>query len=431
MQFLNFLFGIGVVFFILDSAHAENLRSALSSAYRYNATLKAQRAAERASHESLPQSMAYFLPQISALADIGVSDTVLKHSNVLIDNDKNIILGGLGLTIKQNLFNGFRSINSLAVAKADILANREILRNLEQDILLKAIIAYIDVIRDHKMVKIQRKNLDFLNEQLRSSQSQLNVGEGIYTDLVQSQAQLYLSQAKLIASKANLKAARGTYYKIIGNDPKQLTWPKLPFHLYPGDLQKAIAVGLVENPAVVRTQYLVDRALFTVKISEGASLPTLNAQVTASRNYNKPTDGDISNLLSAKLNLKIPLYQGGILESQGRANKAILSQRRFELDQARNNVRNLIISAWTKLESARARCKGNQVQLSAAKLSLSGILEKSHVGLSTKLDVLIAKNSLFQAKEMAIQSRHAEIIAGYSLISAIGRLNTKQLSLNF
>ena len=124
-------------------------------------------------------------PTITGDADYGFT----RSSNNLTGNSK-LNPYGFGITINQNLFNGFQTSNRIGQSEASIRGSREQLRNIEQTILQNAAQAYVDVLEAREVVVIRRKNIGFLAEQARSSQARLDVGEGTRTDVAQSQARL-------------------------------------------------------------------------------------------------------------------------------------------------------------------------------------------------------------------------------------------------
>src|SRR5690606_30045938 len=106
---------------------------------------------------------------------------------------------------------------------------------------------------------------------------------------------------------------------------------------------------------VKAAQHLVDASSFDVRAVEGELLPQLSAQAGVSRNvtYNDlPGVGsdytERRNQATIGLNLSIPIYQGGRVSAQVRQAKESLGQARIEVDVARDQVRQLVTSAWTQ-----------------------------------------------------------------------------------
>lgn len=407
-----------------NSAHAESINSALAAAYNHNSTLNAQRAATRAADEQLPQAKSGYRPTIYGDANLGFVRTT---SNITGNNSLNPY--GFGITIDQSIFDGFRTLNSVGIAESNIKGSREQLRRVEQVVLQNGAQAYADVLASREIVVIRQKNLEFLAEELRSSQARLEVGEGTRTDVAQSEARYSEAQATLEAAKARLAGDSATYLQIIGRSPSGLTWPRGPVALYPRSLTQAQSIGLNEHPAVLLARYGVDSAAYVVKLEEGGYLPNLTLRGNANQNYNNGVRGSRNSSASATLNLAIPLYQGGRVSSQVREAKQLLSQARIIVDEARDDVRANITKAWHALESSRLNVVANQATLRAAKLALEGVIEERNVGQRTQLDVLNSQSDVLFAEESLVDNRRVQVIAGYGLVAAMGRLNSQRLGL--
>ncbi|NKB51321.1 MAG: TolC family outer membrane protein [Rhizobiaceae bacterium] len=405
-------------------ANAESLRTALAAAYNHNPTLNAQRAATRAADEKIAQAKSGYRPTITGDANFGFARTTSNRTGNSSTNPY-----GYGITINQNLFDGFRTINNVASAEANIKASREQLRRVEQQILQSAASAYVDVLEAGEIVSIRRQNIGFLREQLRSSQARLDVGEGTRTDVAQSQARLSTAQATLAAAQASLSSTRATYKQVIGRTPSGLTWPNGPGHLYANALQTAIAVGMNEHPAIRLTQHAVDAAAFSVKSLEGAYLPTLSLRGNANRSYNSGNSGNRNSSVSATVNLSVPIYQGGAVSSQVREGRETLAQTRIQVDEARDEVRASVVSAWSSLQAANANVRAIQATVNASKLALDGVIEERNVGQRTQLEVLDSQSTVLDAKVSLVGARKMRVTAGYALVSAMGRLNSSRLGL--
>ncbi len=427
----RYVFAFGATLALMPgAAQADSIYQALSFAYNSNSTLNAQRAATRANDENLVQAKSGFRPAVFATADAGVTYTRTNQ----IPTAGGVITtpsGGYGISIEQNLFNGFRTVNSIKSAKAGVLASRATLRNVEQNTLLQASTAYVDVLLNTEIVGIRRRNIEFLSEQFRSSQARLEVGEGTRTDLAQSEAQLALARAQLSAAIAALESSKAVYRQVIGRAPSNLRWPNGPVKLYPHTLSEARSLAESQHPSVKATRHAVDAAAFNVKVSEGAFLPTLSATGSAQRRFTDPSnsnDTDVSSL-EGRLALRVPLYQQGAASSAVRQNKQLLSQRRIQVDEAIDAVRQEVVSAWTQLQAARANLQANSQQVSAGRLALAGVVEERNVGQRTQLDVLNTQSTLLQAQELQVTSRRNLVAAGYRLVAAVGRLNSRKLNL--
>lgn len=431
-------------------AWGETLIGALQYAYSHNATLNAQRAATRAADEQLPQALSGYRPTITLTADAGFNRTrtqtfLNSRTQPVVGPNGSIGLAtipggsatirqgtnpyGIGITIEQTLFDGFRTVNGVKAARAAIAASHQTLMNVEQNTLLGAAQAYANVVFARSLVRLRQRNIAFLSEQSRSSNARLQVGESTKTDLAQSNARLALGRAQLSAAQADLAAAEGNYRRIVGRDPGQLRKPAEPRHLYPQTLEQAVNLGISRHPAIQATQSLVDFAQFNVKVSEGAFLPSISATASLNQRFNTSDNRTDTQSAEAGIRFSMPLYLGGRASSQVRQQKQRLSENRIRVDETRDQVRAEVITAWTQLETARANLAANRAQVQAAKLALAGVIEERNVGQRTQLDVLNEQSRVLQAEELLLQAEQLGITAGYRLVAATGRLTSRQIGL--
>ena len=404
------------------------MAGALAKAYLNNPDINQQRAGVRASDENVPKANAGFLPSINGQASYGFSDTQFSgpgQSGTLIAHPR-----GFGVTATENLWNGNRTINGVRQAESSVLASREQLRNTEQNILLNAVTFYMNVLRDSAILSLNRANVDVLKEQLRNTQDRFNVGEVTKTDVAQAQASLAGAEAQALSAQSTLQSSIASYRQTVGDQPKSLAPVKPLERLLPRSLQEAIAIGLVEHPAIVAALHGVDSAELNVKIVEGALLPTLSAQLQVADQWDSAAVATIPNHVinaTATAQLTIPIYQGGSEYASTRQAKEQLTQQELQVAQQRDAVRAAVTSAWWLFSVSPAVIRSSKAQVDAASVALAGVREEAKVGQRTTLDVLNAQQALLNARVQLVSAEHDQVVASYALLSAIGRLSTANL----
>jgi len=408
--------------------HAQTLEQALVNAYFANPTINAQRAAVRVTDELVPQALSGYRPKVfgNAQADVDRSRTQTSTATV---NGPNNYPRGYGVTAQQNIFNGFQTGNLVRSAESQVLAARETLRNTEQNVLLSAVTAYMNVIRDTAIVQLQQQNVQALNEQFRATNDRFQVGELTRTDVAQAQARLRAAESQLSVAQANLNASRAVYRRDIGTEPGQLKPPAPYEKLKFASLDAAIAQAFGDHPAIQATRHGVDTAQLQVKVAEGALLPTLNLEAGVQR-FSDPSVTVYNNLdMSAGLRLSVPLYQGGAEYSRIRQAKELTGQRKLESDVIRDQVRAAVIQSWGLVSASRFQVQAAQAQVAAAEIALNGVRQEYGVGQRTLLDVLNAQAELVNARSALITAQRDRVVASYSLLSSVGRLSIVHLKL--
>jgi outer membrane protein len=422
-------------------AQAESLESALVKAYLNNPTLNSQRAAVRAIDEGVPQALSGYRPKIAITATGGeqtLSATTKNPPPFPGASSTYSTLAGYnapfsaGATITQNLFNGFQTANRTRQAESQVLAARAALQLAEQTVMLSAVTAYMNLLRDTAILDLQRRNVAVLQEQLRQTRDRFNTGELTRTDVAQSESRLAAGRSQVLLAEANYTASVATYRQVIGTEPSHLIRGTTVDRLSPGALPVAVSVGMAANPSVTAAQYNVDVALRQVKVAEGSLYPTLNVQGSFVQNYETVGAVNIPDSYNASVlgTLSVPIYQGGAEYSLIRQAKETLGQKRIDLDTARDQVRQNVVQSWGQLDAAKANIEATRAQVRAAEIALDGVREEASVGQRTTLDVLNAQQELVNARVAVVTAQRDRVVASYTLLAAVGRLSPQVLGLH-
>nr|WP_087149360.1 TolC family outer membrane protein [Pararhizobium antarcticum] len=412
---------------------AETIFGAMAKAYENNPDLNAVRAGLRATDEGVPIAKSGYRPQISATATgsrirLG-QESLGRRGTPLLQED--FRTGSAGITITQQVFDGFQTLNNVRAAESIVFSSRETLKANEISILLAAAQSYADIARDQQIVAIRKQNLAFLKEQLNAANARLEVGEGTRTDVSIAEAQLANAQALLVGAVAQLKQSESVYVQVVGDTPTGIKQPSAASKALPRTLDDAVTTGLRDHPSIAAAEYNVDAAGYQVKSAEGSMLPGVVVQGSLTRNTTdrESTGGFDSTNGSITARLEVPLYQGGAEYGQIRQAKERLGQRRILVDSARVDVRQTIVAAHAQLEAAQATIAATKLQIRAANMALAGVIEERKVGQRTTLDVLDAQQSVLSAKEGLVAAQRNAVVASYALLASIGRLTVKSQGL--
>jgi outer membrane protein len=419
---------------------ADTLPWALAQAYQNNPQLNAQRAAARVTDEGVPQALSGYRPRISLSASIAEQylDTLTKSTSTpgapptYTSTFGNTAVQTYGGTITQTLLNGYQTASRTRQAEQLVSAARETLRLAEQNVLLAAATAYMNLIRDAAILDLQRRNVEVLQEQLRQTRDRFNVGEVTRTDVAQAESRLAAGRSSMLGAESNYTTSRSTYRQVIGVEAGKLAPASPVDRLSPSTLPQAVAQARARHPSVTTAMFNVDAAALQVKIAEGALYPTVNLVGSAQKTFGSPSSlSTIESFVgSVAGQMTVPVYQGGTEYSTIRQAKETLSQRRVELDTARDQVRQTLVQSWGQLEAAKAQVEATQAQVAAAEIALNGVREEARVGQRTTLDVLNAQQELVNARVALVTAQRDRVVASYTLLAAAGRLSAQVLALS-
>jgi outer membrane protein len=425
---------LGAVFCLgltVRAASAESLSEALAKAYQTNPQLNAERARQRATDENVPQALAGYRPQIIA----SLSGGLQAVRNLLPDNtvqSATLKPWIIGVTVTQTLFNGFKTANSVRVAELQVKSGREALRNVGQGVLLDAVTAYSNVLANQSLVDAQRSNVSFLQETLAITNRRLKAGDVTPTDTSQAEARLARGMADLNTAEVNLAISQATYAQVIGSPPGALRAADNVDRLLPHGRDEAVTLAFKENPAVLAAGFDVDVASTNIRVAESSLMPTVTLQGNASHSVeDDQTLGTFrTDQASVVGQVTAPLYDGGTGASQTRQAKELTAQSRLVLDQVRGQARTAALGAWVANEGAKIAVTASESEVRAATVALQGVQKEAQGGQRTTVDVLNSQADLIAAKARLIGAQRDRVIASYTLLCAVGRLDVKTLGLN-
>lgn len=409
-------------------AQAETLIQAMVRAYQVNPTLKAQRASLRATDEQISQAISNWRPNLSVSADAGRTATNSKINNVGRWTNSARNPAGVSITLSQNLFRGGRNFYLYRKAKYTILAARARLDNVEQSTLLSTVTAYMNVVRDQAVLRLNINNENVLRRQLQATRDRFSVGEVTRTDVSQAEARLARARADRIGAEGTLRASQANYVNVIGAFPKQVSQPRTSVRV-PRGAQVIVGEARKKNPTVVAAYYDELTARAEVRNIGGELLPSLNLNASAGRDFNATSRNSITDSATVTATVTIPLYQSGAVTSRLRAAKQTVFQRRNDLIQAQRTSVETATSALAQLESARSQVTAFQTEVKANSIALEGVRQEAKAGLRTVLDVLDAQQELLTSQVNLVRAQRDLVVARYTLLSAIGRLTARQLGL--
>lgn len=415
--------------FLPAQANAESIRDALAAAYKYNPRLDAERARLRATDEEVARANSGYRPTITGNAEVNHIDQSTRGP--IFNQGKQVGIAtnretfdprGYSVNLVQPIFSGFRTQSQVEEAEATVRAGRETLKGVEQSVLLEAVTAYMDVVRDQAILKLRENNVTVLSRELKAAQDRFSVGEVTRTDVAQAQARRAGAVSALDLARANLKTSRANFERTVGHPPSNLVDQQPHAKLVPKSLNEAIAVATRENPNVIAALYREQSSRYTVDRIRGELLPEVRLEAEYER-FKDPSPGTYDREAGRVTGrLTVPLYTNGEVEARVRQAKQNHVANLQVIEQARSESQQFVVAAWAQLEAAKAQLISDNSQVEANRTALNGVREEERVGQRTLLDVLNAEQELLNAEVNLVGTKRNVVVASYNLLSAIGKL---------
>ena len=409
---------VAVSVLVAPVAQAESLTDAFIAAYRNSNLLDKQEATLRAADEDVAQAMATLRPVVDYTVTSGYSRGQNTANGPFVDGFRT----SFELSASMMLLDFGRRALRIEIQKETVLATREALRSVEQDVLFAAVAAYVDVQVNGQIVGLRDSNVRLVTQELRAAQDRFEVGEITRTDVSIAEARLAAARAGLSAAEGNLMIAREAYKAATGAYPKRLAGlPRSP--RLPKSMEAAREVALKTHPLITRSQRGVTVAELNIELAKADFKPTLSGSAAASIN----SLGIEEQSLGLRLNQRI--YSGGSKASVLRQAIAGRDGARADLSQAGVLVAEAVGNAWAGLAVANAQVQAGDRQIRAAQTAFDGVREEASLGARTTLDVLNAEQELLNARVTRIEAEAQRYLGVYQVLQTMGLLTVEHLNL--
>lgn len=409
----------------LAQASHDTLAEAVDSAISNNPTLMAQRKTRAVADETLNQAQAQMGPQLNLSGSYGTQQ--LEYGRKITTPIGTFPLDGssqraqVGIEARQSLWSGGTLTAQRDQARANVDASQARLIDVQQQLVLSVVTAFMDVRRAEKEVEIRETNVSSLKQQVQAAKDRFEVGDVTRTDVSQAESQEAASESALASAKARLEQARATYEQIVGRPPVQLAEPP-PAPALPGTLDEAIATARGGNPTLLAARAQETAGERGVDAARGNLSPKFDLVGSAGliETYQDDTFRDSNVGLVAEF--KFPLFNGGLLESKTRGAQLEADRARYERMAIERQVTAQTTTAWHQVIAAREQITASAARVSAAEIALEGAMQELAVGTRITLDVLDQERELLEARLGQVDAERQLYIATHQLLDAMGQL---------
>ncbi|TBU97884.1 TolC family outer membrane protein [Stutzerimonas kirkiae] len=423
---------------VLTPASKSDLLSVYREALNNNADLAAARAQFQASQETVPQARAGLLPNLSASAELGDSRTRIETQQ----GSQSFSRSGSAYqaNLSQPLFRADRWYQ-LQAAKASSEQAALEYSVAEQNLVLQSAQAYFAVLRAQDNLAAVKAEEAAFKRQLDQANERFEVGLSDRTDVLEAQAGYDTARAnRMIAQRqvddAFQALATLTNRQYLALEGIRHSLPVLP--PLPNDAQAWVETAARQNLALQASDQAVIAAEQTLRQRRSGHAPTLDAVASYRKGDNDTLGFSNSAAVATRyrgdaeqgsigLQLNIPLYSGGLTNSQTRQAGHQLDQSEQLRESLRRQIvestRNLHRAVNTDIEQVQARRQSiisNQSALEATEIGYQ-------VGSRNIVDVLDTQRRLFAAVRDYNNARYDYILDNLLLKQSAGTLNPGDL----
>jgi TolC family type I secretion outer membrane protein len=402
----------------------------MAAAYETNPQLAEARAAVAALDQNVAQANAGWRPSINASIEQGYDHGIVSGFPAGLNTSPTIGQ----VTVTEPLFRGGRTGAEISRTEAQVHAGRAQLVSTEQSVLLGAVTAYMDVLRDTETVNYSHDNVRSLQDQFNDVRTELSAGAVTRTDSYQAEARLARAKADEATAENHLSVSRATFLNVIGKPVESLS-PDISLPHLPTTKDVALDIALKQNPDLDQARANERAANYAIDDAVGALMPDVSVSGQYQYLLGAPNTsifgvGNRQQVLSVLGQVNVPIYQGGADEAAVRKAKDLHEQSTMAMASAERGVRQNLDGAWETLAAAELAITAYGAQASADQNALSGLKQEQQAGERSVIDTLNAQQELFLTQVQLANAQHDRVVAAYRLLAVTGQLTARSQGLN-
>lgn len=423
----------------LAGAAALDLAGAYRQALRYDPTSLAADDALAAGRELALQGDALLKPRLNLQAGVSrihehMSSDLPAQAAQLLPADSSGTARQATLQLVQPLYQQGLRASRRQLHEQSVLAGTRHDAEREQ-LVLRVAEVYLNVVVAQESLRVELAEQSAVQQQRDRAKARFEVGQGKITEVHEAQARLDAVQARLLTARSMLELRQAQFSETVGSAPEQLApmadtfAPRLP---EPASLAAWQARGESSSTLVRSQRSALELAGAEMDKNRLSARPTVDLVASYGA---KSQSGGLSALVapngernaSIGLQLNVPLYAGGGLDSRQREAVARRGEAEQQLAAARRDARLKVQEGYLAVTTGVARVAALEQALVSARSALQATSLGRDVGTRTALDVLDAEQRVAAAERELVQARADYLLGRLRLAAAAGELTEDSL----
>jgi len=371
--------------------------------------------------QQMEQARAGFFPQADITLGTGWEHNDNPTTRAVDGGSKNYNRDEAEILVRQLLYDGHGTESEFERQRARVNSRAYATFSTAEVTGLKAVEAYLDVIKGQKLVQLAVNNLDNHQKTYDRIVMRGERGVGSKADVQQALGRLALARTNLMAEKNNLDDAIAAFTNVVGHEPLGLEEPASRDHLLPASLEEAVTVALDNHPRLKSAEADIDAARKQHEAARALFFPRVHLEISGSHNDNLDgiagENNDAQAMIRGRYN-----FTGGKDIARRQETVYQLAQAKEVRDRTRRQVIESIQLSWNAYETAMQQLEFFKIHVDASKQALLAYRKQFNIGQRTLIDLLDQENEVFQANINYVNGQNEVLFSSYRILAGTGKL---------
>ncbi|HLD23906.1 MAG TPA: TolC family outer membrane protein [Sulfuricurvum sp.] len=403
--------------------YALDLKSALNESLNTNPEVQQKYQELSTAYHELDISRSGYLPKLDVRSSLAKERANTQMTGFESREFKTV---NTNITLSQNLFSGFMSDSEMRVKRHNIQMKSHEYEEKVNDISLRLIKGYLDVLKAHELLEVERDNAKVHEKIYQKVTLRVEAGGGRIADHKEVLAKLSLSYVNTLTQDNNYNDAASVLHTLMGRYPdiKTLQKPSINSSLLPRTLEEAMADAVQKNASVMVGISEVESAKESVGVERSNYYPKVDAELNSRTYDNANGTGNIDKTAAAMVTLSYNLYNGG-------GDEARVKRGLSQTYNAMEHLRSLKRDVMEKMAIAYNAYTVFNRQKPFLDLYREANFDKTHfyheefdLGRRSLIDLLDSENEYSTARRKAIENEYDLLYSFFRVLAAKNELVT-------
>lgn len=428
---INILFTLSV----FAQSGKYTLEQSLELGLKNSKSLKISHSKVISAKAKINEAGALQLPKLSLsasytrLSDVDPFQVVVPFSPVPIQIQESILNNyGLGLTVRQPLFTGFK-LSSLKNASEfnSEAQNAEYVKDVNQEA-MNIQTAFWNYYKAQKILNLIEENLSALEKHLSDTKNFLENGLVTKNDYLKLEVQYSRLKSKMIDAENGVNLARLNFNKALGiglNEPTEIEAddkrPGINNYKYKDLLNEAFK----NREELKSINYRIKAGAENVTAANAGWFPSV--YLFGHFNYNRPNQrilplkDEFNETWDVGISLNWDIWDWGNTSAKAAQAEQQLVQARTSLEQLKEGIETEVYHNYLNLISENKKVEVNKLTVRSAEENYRITKEKYSQQLATSSDLIDAETDLLDAETALANSKVDMELAKTELEKSVGR----------
>jgi outer membrane protein len=395
----------------LSNGEILTITDAYNLALQNSKEIKVSEYQMQSNREQLNQVKAELYPQIYMSAGYGKKE---------YDEGRSGRLSSYSLSFHEAIYDATK-INRVEITKSKIKLDSFKVEFQKQELAQRVFKIYMDILKSQNKIDVYNAYINTKAKRVELLTKKLELSLGTKTDLLQGEVDYHFSRMDLRREKKFIRVNKLKLKHLTGIDTIEL--PTIDFNKITDDTVAEMRAVIEKshnkfssNLKLKQSQTNLDLSAKEIKSAKLAHLPTININAQYSKINADARVSNLENTKSVMLQIEIPLYQGGAIESKVTASKLSYNSAQESLLQVEDEIKEEYEENLATFDASSSSIALYRESLNSAQAYLNSIEQSFNAGLKSSLDLNEAKSRLYEVKYRFVENLYEMIDAYINLL---------------